>query len=117
MGGALNVLAVVSDPTPWPAEDDRHTAPARKPEVVEAFGGWHPTVQAIVKLLPDELDKWAIFDMFDNPAPFSPRGARAVAGDAAHAAGPHLGAGTAMGIEDALVLSAVLHLARESVAV
>jgi len=114
MGDSLNVLAVVSDPTSWPV-GDRHTAPARKAEVVRAFASWHPTVRAIVGLLPDELDKWAIVDSFDCPAPTYARGVLVVAGDAAHAAGPHLGAGAAMGIEDALVLSTVLKATREAI--
>ncbi|KAK4156110.1 salicylate hydroxylase [Chaetomidium leptoderma] len=113
----LNILAVLSDPDPvWPHGPHRHTAPGRKEEAVAAFEGWHATVRGIVDLLPDDdggpgeevMEKWALFDMADHPAPGYVKGRVCVAGDAAHAAGPHLGAGGGMGIEDALVLAALL---------
>ncbi|KAK3380691.1 hypothetical protein B0T24DRAFT_616062 [Lasiosphaeria ovina] len=111
----LNVLAVLSDAEAWspPAESGgeqskRHTASGNKQEAVAAFAGWHGTVRRIVDLLPDEMDKWAVFDMAEHPAPTYVRDCVCVAGDAAHAAGPHLGAGGGMGIEDALVLSELL---------
>ncbi|KAK4112661.1 FAD/NAD(P)-binding domain-containing protein [Canariomyces notabilis] len=128
----LNVLAVLSDPSPvWrpllPGSDtednnnnnnnnnnnvisvNKHTAPGSKAEVEAAFAAWQPTVRSIVALLPEEgMDKWAIFDMAEHPAPGYVRGRVCVAGDAAHATGPHLGAGGGMGIEDALVLAELL---------
>ncbi|KAK3312526.1 hypothetical protein B0H66DRAFT_486185 [Apodospora peruviana] len=102
----LNVLAVISDPDPW-LDSKKHTTNGSKREALAAFGAWHPTVRKIVDLLPDEMEKWAIFDMAEHPAPTYVRGRVCVAGDAAHASGPHLGAGGGMGIEDALVLSAL----------
>lgn len=112
MGEWLNVLLVIRDPNPWreAAADGRgrHTARGTKAEAVAAFKDWHPTVRAIVDLLPEELDKWGIFDMLESPAPSYARGGLCVAGDAAHAAGPHLGAGAGFGMEDALVLSELL---------
>lgn len=109
MGTFLNVLVVVSDPEPWNTKDGRHTAKTTKQEAVESFKIWqHPTVKAIVDLLPAELDKWAIFDMMKDPAPRYNHGSVCIAGDAAHAAGPHLGAGAGFGIEDALVLATAL---------
>jgi len=49
--------------------------------------------------------------MLDHPAPKYNDGCVAIAGDAAHAAGPHLGAGAGFGIEDALVLAtAIAHV-------
>ncbi|AEO67350.1 ec041526-734b-460a-a8ee-9da8ae60d6b1 [Thermothielavioides terrestris] len=123
----LNILAVISDPSPtWRAHPQRqqHTAPGSRSEAEAAFRDWHPTARRIVGLLPDAMDKWAIFDMAARPAPRYIGTAAAataaagdgegwgdrvcVAGDAAHAAGPHLGAGGGMGIEDALVLSELL---------
>jgi salicylate hydroxylase len=68
----------------------------------------HPAVRAVIDLLPDELDRWAIFDMMDHPAAKYNAGCVCIAGDAAHAAGPHLGAGAGFGIEDALVLATAL---------
>ncbi|CAJ2503492.1 Uu.00g108860.m01.CDS01 [Anthostomella pinea] len=114
MGALLNVLLVLSDPGHWPA-DARHTAPGDKQEAVRAFEDWHPHVRALVDLLPDELDKWAIFDMHDYPAPYYNVGSVAVAGDAAHASGPHLGSGAGFGIEDALVLASVIEAADREV--
>ena len=111
-GTLLNVLAVISDPNPWAGEaDGRHTAVGKKSEAIEAFAGWHPAVRAIVDLLPDELDKWAVFDALAHPASTYFRGGVCLAGDAAHAAGPHLGAGAAFGIEDAFALSTALETA------
>lgn len=118
----LNVLAVLSDPSPvWPAAETsgRHTAPGSKAEAEAAFAGWHPTVRRIVGLLPDHqggMDKWAIFDMAEHPAPWYARGRVCVAGDAAHATGPHLGAGGGMGIEDALLLAGLLAEVKRRVA-
>ncbi|KAI1345492.1 hypothetical protein F5Y01DRAFT_309010 [Xylaria sp. FL0043] len=112
-GTLLNALFVVTDPNPWPLE--RHTAPGTKQEVIDAYADWHPVVRGLVDLLPEKLDKWAIFDMYDHPAPYYNVGAVALAGDAAHASGPHLGSGAGFGIEDGLVLATVLEAADEAV--
>ncbi|KAI1436451.1 hypothetical protein GGR50DRAFT_686473 [Xylaria sp. CBS 124048] len=109
----LNALFVISDPNRW--QRDRHTAPGTKQEVVEAYKHWNPVVRSLVDLLPEKLDKWAIFDMYDYPAPYYNVGAVALAGDAAHASGPHLGSGAGFGIEDGLVLATVLRAADETV--
>ncbi|KAI0401626.1 hypothetical protein F4802DRAFT_609206 [Xylaria palmicola] len=113
-GALLNALFVVTDKAPWPLE--KHTAPGTKQEVIDAYAEWHPVVRGLVDLLPEELDKWAIFDMYDYPAPYYNVGAVALAGDAAHASGPHLGSGAGFGIEDALVLATVLKAANNEVA-
>ncbi|KAH6631220.1 hypothetical protein F5144DRAFT_488859 [Chaetomium tenue] len=120
----LNILAVISDPlptsntnpkttkNPWP--HPRHTAPGHKREAEQAFSHWNATARAIVGLLPEAgMDKWGLFDMAEHPVPYYARGRVCVAGDAAHAAGPHLGAGAGMGVEDALVLAAVLGVVGE----
>ncbi|KAI0908075.1 hypothetical protein F4823DRAFT_600779 [Ustulina deusta] len=112
-GTLLNALFVITDPNPWPLE--RHTAPGTKQEVLDAYADWHPVVRSLVDLLPEKLDKWAIFDMYDYPAPYYNVGAIALAGDAAHAPGPHLGSGAGFGIEDGLVLASVLKAADEEV--
>lgn len=112
----LNILAVLSDPNPvWSAAagGGKHTGPGSRAEAEAAFREWHPTVRSIVGLFPDEMDKWAIFDMAEHPAPGYARGRVCVAGDAAHATGPHLGAGGGMGIEDALVLAGLLAEVKE----
>ncbi|KAH8199682.1 hypothetical protein TruAng_006151 [Truncatella angustata] len=107
----LNVLLVISDPKPWNGPDGKHTSRGRKQEALDAFKDWHPSVKNIVDLLPEEMEKWAIFDMIENPAPFYSKGSVCIAGDAAHAAGPHLGAGAGFGMEDALILCALLEAA------
>ncbi|KAK3688808.1 hypothetical protein B0T22DRAFT_162260 [Podospora appendiculata] len=111
----LNVLVVLSDPLPWP-DAQKYTARGSRSEALASFADWQPSARKVVNLLPAQMDKWAIFDMYEHPAPSYVRGRVCVAGDAAHAMGPHLGAGGGMGIEDALVLSAVLERAEEVVA-
>lgn len=120
----LNILAVLSEPdsgsqsgsgSDWPHASHTHTAPGHKREAAAAFRGWHETVRGIVDLFPDEMEKWAIFDMAAHPAPAYTKGRVCVAGDAAHATGPHLGAGGGMGIEDALALAALMEEVKKRV--
>lgn len=108
VGEFLNVLLVVSDPEPWQAPGGKHTAFGPKDAAVKAFEDWQPSARGIVDLLPNDLDKWAVFDMLEHPAPYYARGSVAIAGDAAHATGPHLGAGAGFGMEDALALVGLL---------
>jgi salicylate hydroxylase len=75
---------------------------------MEAFKDWTPAVRTIVSLLEESLDKWAIFDTYDHPAPTFSSGRICVAGDAAHASSPHHGAGAGFGVEDALALATVI---------
>ncbi|KAK4454497.1 salicylate hydroxylase [Podospora aff. communis PSN243] len=110
----LNVLAVLSDKGEW-TDKAKHTGPGSKQEVLDAFASWGPTVRGIVDLMPEQMDKWAIFDMLDYPAERYNKGRVCIAGDAAHATGPHLGAGGGMGIEDALVLSELMDAAARGV--
>ncbi|KAI0010493.1 hypothetical protein F4779DRAFT_639275 [Xylariaceae sp. FL0662B] len=112
-GQFLNALLVITDPSPWPTEDGKQIGRGDKAEAVRACQGWHTHMRALVDLFPKELDKWAIFDMLENPAPHYHQGSVAIAGDAAHASGPHLGSGAGFGIEDALVLANVLAAANK----
>lgn len=129
----LNVLAVISDPDKERKDKGKHTALGTKSKAVATFSrenekgkGWCDTTRKIVELFPkEEMEKWAVFDMAEFPADtylshqsgkkngngnenWNGNGRVRVAGDAAHATGPHLGAGDGMGIEDALVLSVLL---------
>ena len=113
MGTVMNVVAFVTDPNDWPAEDDKFTARASKSEAVEAFTAFGPAVRAIIGLLPDEIDKWAIFDTRDYPVPTYVQGRLCLAGDAAHAAAPHHGAGAGCGVEDSLVLAALMEAVKK----
>ncbi|PYH98413.1 FAD/NAD(P)-binding domain-containing protein [Aspergillus ellipticus CBS 707.79] len=114
-GSLLNVVAFVTDPRPWP-HADRLTAPGRKADVAAAFAGFGPTMRTIIDLLPDPIDQWAVFDLYDHPPETYARGNLCIAGDAAHAAAPHHGAGAGCGIEDAAVLCAVLEMATQRMA-
>jgi salicylate hydroxylase len=110
---AVHVEAFVADPGEWPdidTESDikRYVLPASRAEVVAAFAGFGPTARALVALLPEKLDKWAVFDMLDAPAPAFASGPLCLAGDAAHATTPNHGGGASAGFEDVLVLAEVL---------
>ena len=107
----LNVAAFVADPDEWTG--DSMVAPGYRHDVEAAFEGWSTTVRSIVGLLPEQLERWAVFDSFDHPAPFFARGRVCIAGDAAHASSPHHGAGAGIGIEDALCLSTLLGITAE----
>ncbi|KAI1386655.1 uncharacterized protein F4822DRAFT_323294 [Hypoxylon trugodes] len=111
-GDFLNVVAFIREIEDWPLDDPNKvgnmTKPATREEVAAAFRGWGPTVCKIVDLLPDNIDKWAIFDTYDHPAPTFVQGRVCLAGDAAHASSPHHGAGAGIGVEDALALCTLL---------
>nr|WGG62598.1 SorC [Stagonospora sp.] len=110
---ALHIEAFIADPGEWPeidTENDtkRYVLPATRREVEAAFAGFGPTARALVALLPDKVDKWAVFDMLDAPVPSLACGALCLAGDAAHATTPNHGGGASVGFEDVLVLAEVL---------
>jgi salicylate hydroxylase len=107
-GSMLNVLVVTNDYSPWKEPRGKTTTGGSKIDVAKFFENWHDMVRAIVGLLPDKIDKWALFDHFDNQAPPYNKGLIGLAGDAAHAMGPHLGSGAAMGLEDAAVLAILI---------
>ena len=116
----INATAFVTDPNDW-IDDKQMTAPASRTVVEDAFADWNPCVRALTSLLPEQLEKWAVFDAWDYPAPFYNRGKICLAGDAAHASSPHHGAGACMGVEDALcictLMRRVLASIRENVAI
>ena len=102
----VNVAAFVRDSNEW--NSDELVAPATKVDVVNDFANWNPCVRAVVGFLPEKIDKWALFDTWDYPAPVFNRGRVCLIGDAAHAAVPHHGAGACIGVEDALCLSTLI---------
>ena len=106
-GALLNVVAFATDPDDWPYQD-KLTSPTGKAQAVTAFANFNPAVRAIMDLLPEKLDKWAVFDTFDHPIPTYTKGRVCISGDAAHAAAPYHGAGAGFCIEDAAVLAALL---------
>lgn len=106
MGAFLNVVGFISDPKEWPHES--LTAKMTREEASKGFVKFGPTVRKIIDLLPDSLDQWAVFDTYDHLAPTYVCGNIVLAGDAAHAAAPHHGAGAGLGIEDAAALCALI---------
>lgn len=109
-GDILNVVAFTTDHHDWPFPD-KFTAPALKTDAIKAFADFNPTVRAIIDLLPDNVDKWAVFDTYDHPAPTFVKDNLCIAGDAAHAAAPYHGAGAGFAIEDGAVLAETFHTA------
>ncbi|KAF2172605.1 hypothetical protein M409DRAFT_62376 [Zasmidium cellare ATCC 36951] len=106
-GQILNVVAFTSDSHDWPFPE-KFTSPAAKADAVQAFSGFNSTVRSIIDLLPEQLDKWAVFDTYDNPPPAYSKGRICLAGDSAHAAAPYHGAGAGFAIEDGAVLAHLL---------
>lgn len=114
----MHLEVFVMDPHDWVDirnkpdndEDDvkRYVLPSSRAEAEEAFTKFNPTVRSLVSLLPETIDKWAIFDMLDSPVPSYASGRTCLAGDAAHASTPNQGGGAGSGMEDSLVLAEVL---------
>jgi len=110
---AMHVEAFVMDKKEWPefqagSDSKRYVLPATSEEITNVFADFGPTARTLVSLLPENLDKWAVFDMLDAPVPTYARGCVCLAGDSAHASTPNHGGGAGAGIEDALVLAEVL---------
>ncbi|TVY85268.1 FAD-dependent monooxygenase tropB [Lachnellula suecica] len=103
----IGATVIVSDPNDWPL-DKPTTARASRKDVEAALEGWCLPVHNLVRLFPEELDQWALFDLFEYPVPAYNYGRVCLVGDAAHASSPHHGAGASSGIEDALCLSTLL---------
>ncbi|EED13874.1 zeaxanthin epoxidase, putative [Talaromyces stipitatus ATCC 10500] len=110
----LNVAAFVQDNNKdgWP-DYHKHTVQASKAEIMHAFADFNPRIRRLFEELPDEQNRWGIFDTLDYPLESYAYGCVAVAGDAAHGSTPHHGMGAGMGIEDALVLRTVLERAKQ----
>lgn len=112
-GAILNFVAFATDPQDW-QDAEKLTAPAAKHEAVKALSRFNETLKGLVELLPEQLDKWAVFDMHDRPASTFIKGRVCLAGDAAHAAAPYHGAGAGFAVEDALVLAELLDVVRST---
>lgn len=106
MGTFLNVVGFATDEHDW--HHDKLTAKKTKLDISSGFSKLGPTVRNIISMLPDTLEQWAVFDTYDHPAPTYTNGRVVLAGDAAHAAAPHHGAGAGFGIEDAAALCTLL---------
>ncbi|KAI9661829.1 MAG: hypothetical protein M1821_009068 [Bathelium mastoideum] len=102
-----NVFVFLHDPKPWP-DPHKMTLEVTKSEMIPSLSKWSPSMRELVEKMPEQVFKWAIFDMADHPANAYARGRVCLAGDAAHASSPFHGAGACMGVEDALALVSVL---------
>ena len=71
----------------------------------EAYAGFHPEVQAILRACPD-VHKWALLER--DPLPRWTEGRVALLGDACHPMTPYMAQGAASALEDAAVLSRCL---------
>ncbi|RFU81949.1 salicylate 1-monooxygenase [Trichoderma arundinaceum] len=103
----VNVAAFVYDEEDW-HDSDQLTRVGSKKDVMAAYSHFGPSMREFITALPDELNRWALFDTYDHPLSSFAYGRIVLAGDAAHASTPHHGAGAGMGIEDALVLATLL---------
>jgi hypothetical protein len=103
----VGATVVVTDPNDW-SVDQPNLLRVTRDEVEKAFANWCKPVRDLVSLFPQELDQWALFDMFEYPLPQYNFDRICLAGDAAHASSPHHGAGASMGVEDILCLSTLL---------
>ncbi|TQW01310.1 monooxygenase [Cordyceps javanica] len=106
-----------SSTAPRPAPDQNHGRVAARAELaakLEARLGC--SMRAVVSLLPEQVSAWALHDLFEHPLATYAAGRVCVAGDAAHAATSHHGAGAGIGVEDAAVLCKLLARVRETLA-
>lgn len=74
-------------------------------ELREAFTGFHPEVQSVLRACP-AVHKWAIYDR--APLPAWHTGRVVLLGDACHPMTPYMAQGAATAMEDAVVLSRCL---------
>ena len=85
-------------PESWSAKGDLEV-------LREAYAGFHPEVQAILRACPD-VHKWALLER--DPLPRWGEGRVALLGDACHPMTPYMAQGAASALEDAAVLSRCL---------
>ena len=74
-------------------------------ELREAYAGFHPEVQAVLRACPD-VHKWALLER--DPLPHWTEERVALLGDACHPMTPYMAQGAASALEDAAVLSRCL---------
>ncbi|EJT72234.1 hypothetical protein GGTG_09100 [Gaeumannomyces tritici R3-111a-1] len=102
--GVMNIVAFSNTPS-WP--DQSWVVSRTRDEMLADFAGWHPRVRLFLSLMGPSTSAWALFDHGVPAASFCD-GRVCLAGDAAHASTPHMGAGAGVALEDACVLGALL---------
>ena len=100
----INYVAIVATDE-WTEEG--WNRPANVNEVVETFSGWHEDVLTLLKATPpDDCYRWGLFDR--EPITRWTKDRVTLLGDAAHPMLPFMAQGSAMAIEDAVVLGHAL---------
>ena len=101
-GGSLVNYVAIAVQDEWTAEG--WTLPAKRSELRAGFAGWHEDVQSLLAATPaGALYKWGLFDR--DPLEQWVYGRIALLGDAAHPMLPFMAQGSAMAIEDAVILA------------
>ena len=125
-GKYCNLVGFHTDPNDWP-DTSKLTAPAHRADAETDLSGFNEDVNKLIRLVKEDLDIWAIFDLGNHPPPSYAKDRVCLLGDAAvslkrrstispvfanrfvqHATSPHHGAGAGMCIEDAAVLAELL---------
>ena len=101
-GAVVNCVAIARTDS-W--REEGWTIPATHAELAALYAGWHPNVLGLIGAAPS-LSKWALYDR--DPLPRWGTDRVSLLGDAAHPMLPFLGLGSAMAIEDGLVLGRAL---------
>ena len=101
-GGSLVNYVAIAAQREWVEEGWNRPAPLE--EVQKEFAGWHGDVQSLLRATPaGALYKWGLFDR--DPLEQWVHGRIALLGDAAHPMLPFMAQGSAMAIEDAVILA------------
>lgn len=103
-GKTYNLLMVIPDDNSMVG----YKAPASASDVREAFAAWNSIATKLIKLVPENLEKWRLIDLRPVSNWVHPSNRMVVIGDAVHATLPYLAQGAAMAIEDAACLGFVL---------
>jgi salicylate hydroxylase len=108
-GKTVNMVAVRCKPGgAWTS--DAWLSPPSTAEMKKDLKGWSPALVELMTMYGTRY-KCALFDTLHSERYFN--GRICLMGDLAHATRPHLGAGAAMAIEDAYVLSRLLSTIRD----
>ncbi len=106
-GSLVNYVAIAAKDE-W--EEDGWNRPSTISEVTDEFEGWHDDVVALLRATPaDALYKWGLFDR--DPLDCWVFGRVALLGDAAHPMLPFMAQGSAMAMEDAMIITRCLDAA------